>query len=333
VFSNSGSEANETALKILRAYHKLIGKPNKRKILTRTFSYHGVTLATTSMTGLPSCYQPFDLPLDGFIHVPGPYAFGAGKEADPEGYASWCLDETRRIIEAEGPETIAAFFAEPVQGAGGVIPPPGDYLEKLRALCRDYGILFVADEVITGFGRLGEWFGSHKWNLDPDMICVAKGLSSGYLPLGGTLVSQEIAGTLQHGGYFAHGFTYSGHPVTCAAAMANLDIIEREDLVRRTREVTGPFFQQKLAAIAAHPRVGEVRGVGLIGAIELLTTSGEHPAADANFGVRAASKVREEGAIVRGIRNLLAMAPPLVVTEPEIDELFESIERGLNHLN
>jgi putrescine---pyruvate transaminase len=179
MFSNSGSEANETALKLIRGYWKIKGQPKRTKIVTREFAYHGVTLATTSMTGLPSCYLPFDLPLPGFIHVPGPNAYAANRESDPEGYGRWCLEETDRILQKEGPETVAAIFAEPVQGAGGVIPPPPGYLAGLREIARKYGILFVADEVITAFGRLGAWFASDLWDLDPDFMCLAKGLTSG----------------------------------------------------------------------------------------------------------------------------------------------------------
>src|SRR6185436_1055924 len=187
LFSNSGSEANETALKVIRAWQKLRGKPGKVKILSRTFSYHGVTLGATSMTGLPGCYKPFDLPLPGFIHVPGPHRYAAETNLDVVAYGKWCVDETARIIEKEGAETIAALFAEPVQGAGGVIVPPAGYLKALRELCRDNEILFVADEVITGFGRLGDWFASNLWELDPDLMTLAKGITSGYLPLGATM--------------------------------------------------------------------------------------------------------------------------------------------------
>jgi putrescine aminotransferase len=267
IFSNSGSEANETALKLIRAYWKLRGKSAKSKVLSRTFAYHGVGLATTSLTGLPSCTDPFDLPLPGFLHVPGPNSYGSGKS--PEEYGAWCLAETERTIAREGAGTIAAMFVEPVQGAGGVIVPPPGYLAALRDLCRRHEILFVADEVITGFGRLGAWFASVLWDLAPDLLTTAKGITSGYLPLGATMVSREIAATLEAGGYLAHGFTYTGHPATCAAALANLAIIEREKLVERVRDDVGPLFQAKLRALAGHPLVAEVRGFGLIGALEL----------------------------------------------------------------
>jgi putrescine---pyruvate transaminase len=333
MFSNSGSEANETALKLIRGYWKIKGQPKRTKIMSREFAYHGVTLATTSMTGLPSCYLPFDLPLPGFIQVPGPNAYAANRESDPEGYGRWCVEETERIIQKEGPETIAAFFAEPVQGAGGVIPPPPGYLMALRSLARKYGILFVADEVITGFGRLGAWFASGLWNLDPDFMCLAKGLTSGYVPLGATMVADEIADILIEAGYLAHGFTYSGHPVSCAAALANIDIIENDQLVPRTANDLGPYFQKKLREFSSHPTVAEVRGEQLIGALELVPKGGKAALTPTSFlGVRAAKFVREEGVIVRGIRDLIAIAPPLTVTHEEVDIVFEAVRKGLDRL-
>jgi putrescine---pyruvate transaminase len=333
MFCNSGSEANETALKLIRGYWKLKGQPGRTKIITREFAYHGVTLATTSMTGLPSCTVPFDLPLPGFVHVPGPNAWAANREGDPVAYGEWCIEETERVILREGAETIGAIFAEPVQGAGGVIPPPAGYLRALRELARKYGILFVADEVITGFGRLGAWFASGLWDLDPDMMCLAKGLTSGYIPLGATMVADDIAATLIHGGYLAHGFTYSGHPVSCAAALASIGILEKEQLVERVRDVSGPYFKSKLAALASHPAVGEVRSEGLIGAIELVPRAGKSALTPTTMlGVKASNLVRKEGVIVRGIRDLIAAAPPLTITHEEIDILFDAIRKGLDRL-
>lgn len=332
-FSNSGSEANESALKLIRGYQKLRGTPRKQKIVSRTFGYHGVTLATTSMTGLPSCTDPFDLPLPGFVHVPGPYAYGANNGMTPEQYGEHCLAETERIIRQEDPATIAALFAEPIQGAGGVVVPPEGYLRALRDLCRKHDILFVADEVITGFGRLGAWFASGMWNLEPDLMVTAKGITSGYVPLGATLVRDEIADVLSRGGYLAHGYTYSGHPTATAAGLANLEIIEKEKLVERVRDDVGPYFQQKLQSLASHPAVGEARGFGLIGALEVVPRGGRAELTPTTLlGVKAAGLVREEGVIVRGIRDLIAMAPPLIVTREEIDRIFGAIEKGLDRL-
>jgi putrescine aminotransferase len=334
IFSNSGSEANETALKLVRAYWKLRGERARRTVLSRTFAYHGVGLATASLTALASCTDPFDLPLPGFVRVPGPYAYAAGTTTTAEEYGRWCLAETERVIAREGPGTIAAAFVEPIQGAGGVIVPPPGHLHALRELCRRHGILFVADEVITAFGRLGAWFASGAWDLDPDFITMAKGITSGYLPLGATMVRDEIAGVLREAGYLAHGFTYSGHPVTTTAALANLDIIARERLCERVRDDVGPRFQSRLRALAAHPGVGEVRGDGLIGAVELRRPprGAAANAAPDTLGIVAAAIAREEGLIVRGIRDLIAVSPPLVISHEEIDRLFGSIERTLARL-
>ncbi|PTX94900.1 aspartate aminotransferase family protein [Spartobacteria bacterium LR76] len=333
IFSNSGSEANETALKVIRGYWKLKGQPQRRKILCRTYAYHGVTLATTSLTGLVNCQEPFDLPLEGFIRIPGPYHYGARSELTPEDYGKWCLEETRRVILAEGPETIGALFAEPIQGAGGVIIPPKGYLKGLREICREYGILYVSDEVITAFGRVGSWFASEMWDLDPDIICVAKGITSGYLPLGGTMVSDEIAEPLLKGGYFAHGFTYSGHPSCCAAALANLQYIEAHGLVAKVKNDLGPYFEAKLASLASHPAVSEVRAIGLIGAAELVPKGGRDALTPSSLlGAKASNLVRAEGAMVRGIRDLIAISPPLIISREQIDSLFASIVRGLDKL-
>ena len=331
-FSSSGSEANETALKLIRAYQKLRGKPNKKTVLARTFAYHGVGLATTSLTGLPTCQVPFDLPLPGFLHVPGPHPYGTNSELSAAEYGAWCLKETEKVIAREGAETIAALFAEPIQGAGGVIVPPAGYLAALRELCRANDILFVADEVITAFGRIGGWFASSLWDLQPDMLVTAKGITSGYVPLGATLIADPISEVLSRG-YLAHGFTYSGHPVAMAAALANLDILQRERLIERVHDDIGPYFQQKLHAFAGHPAVGEIRGTGLIGAIDLVPRGGKAALQTPPvLGARATALCRQEGVIVRGIRDLIAMSPPLIVTHAEVDQLFAAVGVMLDKL-
>ena len=328
-FSSSGSEANETTLKLIRAYQKLRGTPAKRKILSLTHGYHGVTLATTSMTQLPTCQTPFDLPLPGFIQIPNPYHYAADTELNPVQYGQWCIEETEQIIHREGADTIAALFVEPVQGAGGVIVPPAGYLKALREVCQRHSILFVADEVITGFGRLGAWFASSLWDLNPDFMTVAKGITSGYLPLGASLIKDEVADVLLRGGYLAHGYTYTGHPTSCAAALANLDILENEKLIEKTHEVTGPYFQARLQGLSSHPAVGQVRGLGLIGAVELIP---KKDAPQTLLGPRAHQLGREEGVIIRGIRNIIAMAPPLVITEKEIDKLVQAVGKILDRI-
>jgi putrescine---pyruvate transaminase len=338
MFCSSGTEANETAIKIARAYWIAHGEPQRTKMLSRTFSYHGVGVATTSLTGLPSCNDPFGLPLDGFVRVPGPYAYEAGRKDDAAAYADWCIEETERIIQAEDPKTIGALFAEPIQGAGGVIIPPKGYLNKLRALCKRYDILFVADEVITGFGRIGSWFASTKSTLidsplEPDMITMAKGLTSGYLPLGAVALSTEVNDTLNRAGYFAHGYTYSGHPVAAAAAFANIEVIERENLVARVETDIGPYFENGLRSLSDHPAVGEVRVEKLIGAIELLPRGGAVELTSAlNLGVKLFELARKNGVIVRGIRNLAAVAPPFVITRAEVDKLVATVRKSLDQL-
>jgi putrescine aminotransferase len=232
-----------------------------------------------------------------------------------------------------GADKVAAFIGEPIQGAGGVIVPPATYWPEIQRICDKYGILLIADEVITAFGRLGDWFASNLWNLDPDIITLAKGITSGYLPLGATMISDEISETIFEGGYFAHGYTYSGHPTAAAAALANLETIERLGLVERVRDDVGPYFQKKLHEFADHPAVAEIRGYGLIGALEVLPKTGRPGlAAEPSIGVRAAALIREEGVIVRGIRTLLAASPPLIITREEIDHLFAAIRRGLDRL-
>jgi len=320
-------------MKMARGYWKLKGRTGKHKFLSRTFAYHGVGMASASLTGLPACNVPFDLPLPGWIHVPGPYAYGAKQESDPVAYGDWCLAETEKTILREGADTIAAMFVEPIQGAGGVIVAPDGHLSQLRELCRRLEILFVADEVITGFGRIGEWFASNLWKLDPDMITMAKGISSGYLPLGGTIVSDEVTAVLNGGGYLAHGFTYSGHPSCCVAGLANIEILEKEKLIERGRDDIGPYFQQKLNTFRGHPAVGETRGYQMIGAIELLPAKGRAGLSPSpNLGTKAAAIARKHGVIVRGIRDLIAMSPPLIATRDEIDELFAAVGKTLDEL-
>lgn len=333
-FSGSGSEAIETALKFIRAYYHLQGQPQKQKVISRKFAYHGVNLGAGSLTGLAPCHAQFALPLPGFLHAPAPYLYGdSASTLTDEEYGQWCLQETAKLIEQEGPDTIAAIFAEPLQGAGGLITAPTGYLAGLRSLAREYDLLFVADEVITGFGRLGDWFASNLWNLQPDIMTMAKGLTSGYIPMGATMISKEIGDTIINGGNFAHGYTYSGHPVAAAAAIATLNYMEKENLVPRVRDDIGPYFQKKLQSMRSHPAVGEVRGCQLIGAIEVVPRGGKaNLVPNGYLGLKAAALCREEGVVVRGIRDMMAMSPPLVITHEEIDFLFDAIEKGLDRL-
>ncbi|MBN2069276.1 MAG: aminotransferase class III-fold pyridoxal phosphate-dependent enzyme [Opitutales bacterium] len=332
IFSNSGSGANETAIKTIRNYWNLKGKPGRTKLMSRTYSYHGVTLGATCLTGLTSCTKPFGLPTEGFIHAPGPYHYVSDTTLSPEAFGQKCLEETEKLILAEGPETIAAMFVEPVQGAGGVIVPPEGYLKKLRELIRKYDILYVSDEVITGFGRTGAMYASDAWDLDPDIQCLAKGITSGYIPLGATRISDEIADTLFKGGYYAHGHTYSGHPVPCAAALANLELMEKENIISYVSENVGPYFQEKLLSFKDHPAVGSTRCCNLMGAMELLDHGKKVTDPYFGLGPKAAGLIRNEGVIVRGLANLIAISPPLTITHAEIDTLFAAVKAGLDKL-
>jgi putrescine---pyruvate transaminase len=332
LFSNSGSEANETAIKVILNYWRLKGQPDRVKLISRTYSYHGVTLGATNLTGLTSCTAPFGLPTAGFIRVPAPYRYLAGTELDSEAFAQQCLQETEAIILREGPDSIAALFAEPIQGAGGVIIPPLGYLRGLRELARKYGILYVSDEVITAFGRLGTMYLSEDWGLDPDIQTLAKGITSGYIPLGATRVRSGIAETLMAGGYWAHGHTYSGHPVACAAALANLELMERENLLAHVRDDAGPYFESRMRALAEHPAVGEVRCHFLIGAIELLDNGKKVTDPAKALGPKTSSLIRNHGVIVRGLANLIAISPCLIIDRQGIDALFDGVRKGLDDL-
>ena len=330
-FSSSGSEGNESALKLIRFYSKRTGRGGRTKILTRKHSYHGATLATSSMSGIPAILEPFDLPLDGFISCPAPHYYLADTDMTHEEYGRWCVEETARIIEREDPETISAMFVEPVQGAGGVVIPPPGYLRDLRELCRSHSILFVADEVITGFGRLGEWFGSQLWDLDPDLMNTAKAITSGYQPLSALFVREEIADIVIEGGFFSHINTYAGHPAAAAAALANLSIIESENLVPRTRDTIGPYLQRRLRGFVDHPLVGEVRGLGLIAAMEL-QPSQDQQSREVALGPLAFKMFREEGVIIRAVGNTLTYCPPLIIKESEVDFLVEATHKVLARL-
>jgi len=273
-FANSGSEANDTAVKITWYINNALGFTKKKKIIARKKGYHGVTLMTASLTGLPNNHQDFDLPLNRVLHTDCPhyYRYGHINESE-EQFATRCAYNLRKLILKEGPETIAAFIAEPVMGAGGVIPPPKTYFKKIQAVLQEYQILFIVDEVICGFGRLGDMFGTETYGLKPDMISLAKALSSGYQPISALMISEDIFNLIEREsakiGVFGHGYTYGGHPVPCAVALETIKIYKQIDLVTHVRKVA-PIFQNGLAKLGNHPLVGATRGVGLIGAIELV---------------------------------------------------------------
>jgi L-2,4-diaminobutyrate transaminase len=338
-FANSGSEANDTAFKLARYVNNLRGRPEKKKIIGRLGGYHGVGLGAGSVTGIPAYHKAFDLPLPGVLHVSCPHYYGFGLPGESEAdFSARLVAELEETIAREGGETIAAFFAEPVIGAGGVFLPPVGYFEGVQKLLKAHDILFVADEVICGFGRLGRLFGCEVYGIEPDLVTVAKGLTSGYFPLSACFLSEPIWTVLRDAspqtGAFAHGFTYSGHPVGAAAAMANLDILLGEDLVGNAARV-GEYLQRRLReAFAGHPLVGEVRGIGLIAGLELVADKATKRLFPAEVKVahRVAQRCMEEGLVARALPagHVIAFSPPLCVTREQVDEVIARFARGLD---
>lgn len=335
-FGLTGSDANDTQIKLIWYYNNLLGRPKKKKIIARKLAYHGVTVAAGSLSGLPNLHGGFDLPVERFLHVTTPhhYRFAPDGASEIE-FSQYLAKELEDLILREGPETVAAFFAEPVMGAGGVYVPPEGYFEAIVPVLRKYDVLFVADEVICGFGRLGTLFGCNRYGLEPDLMTLAKGLTSAYLPMSACLVSEAIWETLREGsaqmGPFGHGFTYTAHPASAAAANANLDIFERERLVERGAE-TGEYLQKRIRErISDLPLVGQVRGVGLVAGVELVADKRSKTPFDPklNVSLRIYRKMLAEGVIVRPIPNVLAISPPLILTTEEVDELVDAMERSI----
>ncbi|MFT3995945.1 MAG: aminotransferase [Asticcacaulis sp.] len=332
-FNSSGSEANDTVLRLVRHYWALKGEPERNIIISRRNAYHGSTVAGMSLGGMSFMHAQGGPLVPGIEHVRQPYMFGEGFGQDPEAFAEACVKDIEDRILSVGPDKVAAFIGEPVQGAGGVIIPPEGYWPKVEALCRKYGILLICDEVICGFGRLGQWFGHQNYGVKPDIIAMAKGLSSGYLPISAVGVSSKIVDVLKTGGDFVHGYTYSGHPAAAAVALANIGIMEREGLIERTHDVTGPYLAKALKRLEAHPLVGEARSMGLLGAVEIVAEKGTNTRFKGEEG-HAGPVVRDicikNGLMVRGIRDTIVMCPPLVISEAEIDRIVDIIEASLN---
>lgn len=336
LFANSGSESNDTAFKLVRYYNNARGKPKKKKIIARDKAYHGVTVAAASMSGIPMMHQHFDLPLPDVVRVGCPHAYRFAKDGEsmPE-FVERLAQDLEETILRERPDTVAAFIAEPVQGAGGVIIPPPGYFERVQAILKKYDVLLIADEVITGFGRLGEPFGTNAFNLQPDLLTVAKMLTSAYVPMSALYVSdtiyQVVADTSAAVGSFGHGYTYSGHPVACAVALETLSIYENDDVIGHVRRVA-PRLQQGLKRFAGHPIVGEVRGLGLIGAIELAADPKKRQPFEPARGVGAyfVRRAQAHGLITRVLGgDVIAFSPPLIITEAEIDEMIAKTEKAL----
>ncbi|KPL68332.1 aminotransferase [Erythrobacter sp. SG61-1L] len=332
-FNSSGSEANDTVFRMVRHYWKLKGEPKRQIFISRWNAYHGSTVAGVSLGGMKFMHEQGDLPIPGVEHVRQPYWFGEGFGMDKREFGKLCAAAIEERILEVGPENVAAFIGEPVQGAGGVVIPPEGYWQEVDAICRKYGILLVADEVICGFGRTGEWFGHQTLGFTPDLVPMAKGLSSGYLPISATAVSSDIVEVLKTGGDFVHGFTYSGHPVSAAVALRNIDIIEREGLVARTRDETGPYLAEALARLEDHPLVGEARSIGLLGAVEIVSKKGTNErfgGKEGTVGPIVRDHCIANGLMVRGIRDTIVMCPPLTITNQQIDDLVEIIRKSLD---
>jgi 4-aminobutyrate--pyruvate transaminase len=335
-FANSGSEANDTAVKMVWYYNNARGRPEKKKILSRKRAYHGITIATGSLTGLPANQRDFDLPIAGIRHASCPHYFKEAHDGESEeAFADRLADELDQMIREEGPETVAAFIGEPVMGAGGVILPPQTYWEKVQKVLKRHDVLLIADEVICGFGRTGQMFGCDTYGIQPDMVTMAKALSSAYLPISAVLMRDEIyqaiADNTHKIGTFGHGFTYSGHPVAAAVALETLNIYEEMDVAARVRELA-PRLQAGLRHYADHPLVGEVRGLGLIAGIELMADRETRRPFDplGKVGAMLDRNCREHGVILRAIQDTIAVCPPLVIAPHEIDDLVYGFGRALD---
>ena len=336
-FCNSGSEANDSQMKLVWYMNNALGRPDKKKIVSRQKAYHGVTIASASLTGLPNNHIDFDLPIARVLHTSCPHHYRFAHEGESEeDFATRLAADLEELILREGPETVAAFIAEPVMGAGGVIVPPNTYFPKIMAVCAKYDVFMISDEVICGFGRLGTPFGCTALGYKPHSLSVAKALSSAYLPIAGVMIPEEMCQALivesKKIGTFGHGFTYSGHPVAAAVAIKTLEIYKR-DRIFETAAARMPLFQKRLMALGEHPLVGEARGMGLVGALELVADKRSKQPFDGKKGVGAqvVRNAEAEGLIVRGIAgDVLTICPPMIIAPAEINELFDRLGRALD---
>jgi L-2,4-diaminobutyrate transaminase len=338
-FGNGGSDANDTLVKIAWHYHSLRGKPGKIKIIAREQAYHGTSISTASLTGLGGFHKQFPLPLDFVLRTDCPHFYTRGLADETEQqFCARLINNVTALIEREGADTIAAFIAEPIHAAGGIIEPPAGYYPQLKALLQQHDILLIADEVVCGFGRLGTWFGSPQLQFEPDMLSCANGLTSGYFPMSAALISNAIWEILKLGseqlGAFSHGYTYSGHPVGCAVALANLNIIENENLVKNAAE-TGAYLHQQLnTVLGSHPRVGEIRGRGLLAGVQLVAdkTDKKLPDASQKWPAKVSNRARQLGVIVRPLPSVatLAISPPLIINRQQIDQLVNTLAQAID---
>ena len=330
-FTGSGSEANDTVVRMVRHYWQVLGQPEKSVIIGRWNGYHGSTVAGTSLGGMAAMHAHQGGPIPGIEHINQPYWYGEGGSLNPEAFGRQRAAELEQKILSIGPDRVAAFIAEPIQGAGGVIIPPESYWPAIKEILQRYDILFVADEVICGFGRTGYWFGSDYYDLQPDLMPIAKGLTSGYIPMGGVIVRDRVAAVLEAGGEFYHGFTYSGHPVAAAVALANIQLLKRERIVERVHNETGPYLQKRWAELMTHPLVGEARGVGMVAALELVEDKNSRSRyARGDVGLLCREQCFKHGLVMRAVGDTMIISPPLVLTEAQVDELIDKAIRSLN---
>ena len=331
-FTNSGSESNDTIVRFVRHYWKLKGKPYRQHFIARTRGYHGSTMVAANLGGFQGMHEQVGTEFPGFHHVQQPHWFDLGGDKTPEEFGLEAAAALEKKILEVGPDNVAAFIGEPIQGAGGVIIPPSTYWPEVQRICRKYGILIISDEVICGFGRTGNWWGFETMGFEPDIVPMAKGLSSGYLPIGAVAFAEHlIKDFFELGGEFYHGMTYAGHPVACAVALRNIEIIEQEGLVARAREL-GPYFAEALASLRDHPIVGETRSMGLIGAIELTNdkTRRTRFANPGRVGTMCRDHSFRNGLIMRACWDTMVLAPPLVISRKDIDLLVQLARRALD---
>ncbi len=335
IYQSSGSEANDTQVKLAWYYNNALGRPEKKKIISRKKGYHGVTIVAASMTGLPYNHADFDLPVDRIKHTSTPHFWREGQPGETEAeFSARLAQDLRDLIEAEGPETIAAFIAEPVMGAGGVIVPPEGYFEAIMPVLQEHDILCISDEVICGFGRTGNWFGAQTFDMEPTSLSMAKQLTGGFIPLSAVAINADMAEAIEANsgkvGMLGHGFTYGGHPVGCAVGVKTLEIYERDNILGKVQNMT-PKFAAHLARLADHPLVGEGRSAGMMGALELSPDGTPRMfATPGKVGAKAAAEMLARGVIVRAIGDSLAFCPPMIITEAELDDLFAPVEAALD---
>jgi putrescine aminotransferase len=332
-FAGSGSESNDTIVRMVRYYWDLMGQPERQTIISRDNAYHGSTVAAASLGGMKPMHKQGGLPIPGIVHVDQPYWFDSDRSMTPDEFGIAAARSIEDKINELGADKVAAFIGEPIQGAGGVIIPPDTYWPEVQRICDEYGILLISDEVITGFGRLGEWFGADYFGTRPDFMPFAKGVTSGYLPLGGVLISDRVAEVIiDKGGEFFHGYTYSGHPAACAVAIANIKILQDENLIDRVKNDIGPYLYEGWKKLEQHPLVGEARMVGLIGALELVKNKEPIQRFEEKQGVGTICRdfLVANGLVMRAVGDIIVVAPPFVLSHEEADEMLEITWRCLD---